>query len=89
MEKPEQLVRLSHSSDPGIPSRIQQAIAQASQCEDGNDGRVRRMSGKNDITDGFAGRCDDRDATPADEQMQTVAEQSSYRVTGERRKEDQ
>ncbi len=89
VQEPQQLVRLSQGTNPGIPGCVEQAISKACQCEDCSNGRVRGVCRNDGITDDFAGRCNDSNAAPTNEHVEAVAEKGSYRITGEGRKEDQ
>lgn len=89
VQEPQQLVRLCQGTNPGIPGRVEQAIAQACEYEDSNDGGVGRVRSNDGIADEFAGRCNDGNTAASNEHVQAVAAQGGYRIAGEGRKEDQ
>lgn len=49
MQKPQELIRIGEIGNPGIPRRIGQAVADASEDERHHQDRVRRVDGVDDV----------------------------------------
>lgn len=84
MQKPQQLISISHIANPRIPGRVSKPITESCEDERHDQNRIRRMETVDYIGDQMAPRSHQCDSSLAEGVVDAMVQQGSEDVTNQR-----